>query len=78
MELLDTDVAKFQKLYCTSFGVELDYQSAHAKLSMLVRQAELVYKPITRKQLNALRITKDEDEKRENDDVRMAQVANQE
>jgi hypothetical protein len=51
MPLLDTDIAKFQKLYLNRFGVELNYEAAYAQLSLLVLQLRHTYRPITREQL---------------------------
>ncbi len=44
------DIKEFQTIYRKRFGVELDYTTAHYKLTMLVRQMEIVYQPITKKQ----------------------------
>lgn len=60
MELLDTEVVKFQKLYKTRLGIDLDDVMARKKLAKLVRQVELVYRPITIKQFAQLH---NEDEK---------------
>lgn len=54
MEILDSDVKKFQTLYKEKFGKELNSTAARHKLSMLVRQTEIVYQPITKKQLEDL------------------------
>lgn len=54
MELTKSDVAKFQKLYKEKFNKDLDYQTAHHKLSMLVLQVKTVYQPITKKQAEDL------------------------
>lgn len=51
--LTDTDIKKMQGLYIKHFGIELDKDEARLKLSMLVRQMELVYVPITAEQLKA-------------------------
>ncbi len=56
MELTKSDVAKFQKLYKEKFNKDLDYQTAHHKLSMLVLQVKTVYQPITKKQVEELAI----------------------
>lgn len=74
MQLLKTDVAKFQSIYKAKFGLEVNYKTAHKQLSMLVRQLEIVYRPITKKQLETF--TKNEDEKKDDNDNRMAAVAN--
>lgn len=49
--LTDTDIKKMQMLYKKHFGIELDKDEARMKLSMLVRQMELIYVPITAEQL---------------------------
>lgn len=49
--LTKSDVTKFQSLYKARFGVDLDYQTAYEKAAKLVRMVELVYQPITKKQL---------------------------
>lgn len=54
MHLTDKDIAKFQALYKEKFDIELDKQTARKKLSLLVRQMEVVYQPITKKQLDGL------------------------
>lgn len=51
MDIRKSDVAEFQALYKAHTGEELDYQSAYKKLCLLVRQMEIVYQPITKKQL---------------------------
>jgi len=47
MEILDTDIAKFKKLYKEKFNIDLDNHEARHKLSLLVRQTEIIYQPIT-------------------------------
>lgn len=47
MKILDTDIAKFKKLYKEKFKIELDDHEARHKLSLLVRQMEIVYQPIS-------------------------------
>jgi hypothetical protein len=54
MEITKSDVAKFQKLYKEKFNKDLDYQSAHHKLSMLVLQVKTVHQPIAKEQLEEL------------------------
>lgn len=53
--LTDADIKKMQMLYKKHFGIELDKDEARMKLSLLVRQLELVYVPITAEQLKAYR-----------------------
>ena len=54
MNILKSDVAAFKKLYKEKFDIDLDYQDAFKKLSLLVRQMEIVYQPITKQQLDGL------------------------
>lgn len=51
MQLTNRDIAKFKKLYKEKFDIDLDDHEARHKLSLLVRQMELVYQPITKQQL---------------------------
>lgn len=55
MQLLDTDITKFQALYKAHMGVELDHQVAREKLAKLVRQVEIVYRPVACGQNEAVR-----------------------
>lgn len=48
MEITKEDVAEFQQLYKKKFDIELDYQDALKMLTMLVRQMQIVYQPITK------------------------------
>jgi hypothetical protein len=50
MKLLDSDTKKFKELYVKHFNIELDDIEARTKLSLLVRQMEIVYQPITEQQ----------------------------
>ena len=54
MQLTKNDIAKFKKLYKEKFDIDLDDNEARHKLSLLVRQAEIVYQPITVPQLENL------------------------
>ena len=53
-EITEKDIAEFRKLYNEKFGMEIDDQTARKKLSMLVRQMEVVYRPITKSQIDKL------------------------
>jgi hypothetical protein len=44
--ITDADVAEFQGLYEKQFGRPIDRKDAFKKLTLLVRQMELVYRPI--------------------------------
>jgi len=52
MELTDTDIAKFQRIFRKLYGIELDRDNAYRLLARMVRQVELVYQPITQEQLD--------------------------
>jgi hypothetical protein len=54
MNITDADVTEFQALFKARFDIELDRTTARDKLSKLVRQMEIVYQPITKKQLKDL------------------------
>lgn len=49
MDFTNKDISRFQELYLKYFGRQLDREEARSRLSLLVRQVELVYKPITDK-----------------------------
>ena len=50
MNITKNDVAKFQALYKKHFGKDIDYQEAFKQLTLLVRQMEIVYQPVTKQQ----------------------------
>lgn len=54
MKLLESDIKKFKGLYVKYFNIKLSDTEARTKLSLLVRQMEIVYQPITKKQLAEL------------------------
>lgn len=45
--ITDSDVAEYQSLYEKQFGRPIEKQEAFIQLSILVRQMEIVYQPIT-------------------------------
>ncbi len=47
MKLIDSDIKKFQTLYIKHFNQVLSKDEARSELSLLVRQMEIVYQPIT-------------------------------
>ncbi len=47
MNITDVDVSRFQSLYKKYTGRSIDIEDARTKLSALVRQMELIYRPIT-------------------------------
>lgn len=77
MQLLEADITEFQRLYQVKFGIELDHQSAHEKLAMLVRQVQLAYRPITAEQLKVIGESEAEDGRKNEDDNRVAPIPNQ-
>lgn len=48
------DVREFQSIYTIRFGIDLSSNDARTKLELLVRQMELVYQQITKKQLRSI------------------------
>ena len=46
--ITDEDVAEFQELYAEKFGTPIDKDGAYEKLTVLVRQMEIIYQPIRR------------------------------
>lgn len=55
MELSRADIKKFQELYMKHFKLKLSDSLARVKLSMLVRQVELIYQPVTNEQISKLK-----------------------
>lgn len=47
MVLTNKDIKDFQGLYKKHFDIELDNETARFELTLLVRQMEIVYQPIT-------------------------------
>ncbi len=43
---LDTEIAEFKSLYKSRFNINIDDGTARKKLSLLVRQMEIIYQPI--------------------------------
>jgi len=54
MQLSELKIKQFQELYKDRFNVELSKQEALEKSEKLIRLLELIYKPITKKQLHQL------------------------
>ena len=67
MKLLEADINKFQGLYRKHFGEELDRQMAYSLLSSLVRQVQIIYQPITKRQLEEYQTANNEYENDNND-----------
>lgn len=55
MDIKKSDVADMQRLYKEHFNIDLDYDTAYRKLTLLVRQMELIYQPITEEQVSQLK-----------------------
>jgi hypothetical protein len=62
--LTEADVKKYQKLYTARFGIELGRDEAYTELSLLVRQMQLIFRPITQAEVDEL-----EAKDRENENV---------
>ncbi len=54
MKLTNSDIRQFQDLYAKHFGIELNKHEASLKLSLLVKQLEVIYRPITKGQFDNL------------------------
>lgn len=52
--LTEADVHKYQKLYKARFGVDIDRDDAYTELSLLVRQFQIIYRPITQADVDEL------------------------
>lgn len=52
MNITSQDVLTFKTLYKVHFGLEIDDETARAKLRSLVAQMSIIYSPISRQQLN--------------------------
>ena len=50
MTLTDEDIAKFQTLYKSEFGMEITPEVAYEKGIKLLRLMSIVYKPMTEKE----------------------------
>ena len=53
--LSDQQITKFQELYFSHFGIQLDKNEAYEKASKVLRLVELVYEPITKEKIRALK-----------------------
>jgi hypothetical protein len=55
MDITASDIRKFQALARVRYKLDIDDDTARQKLSLLVRQMELIYQPITTNQLKKLK-----------------------
>lgn len=55
MVLSDEDIAKFQALYKSEFGMEISREDAYEKGVKLLRLMSAVYKPMTEKEYEAIK-----------------------
>lgn len=55
MDFTKAELKTFQALYQKHFGIELDSKTARHKFSLLVKQMELVYRPITKARATTLK-----------------------
>jgi hypothetical protein len=60
MGLSDEDIASFQALYKSHFGKDIDKQEALEQDTKLVRLMELIYKPMTRAEFDAVQVSRKE------------------
>ena len=54
MHLTHEDITKFQSLYKKHFGEDFSYEQAHEEGIKLVRLMQLIYKPMTKEDLESL------------------------
>ncbi len=54
MDITNKDVAKYQAIYKKKFGKEIDTQEARKQLTSLVGMMSVIYKPITKEQVEEL------------------------
>ena len=54
MRFLRSDIKRFQMLYSQHFGKVISSEDATRELSLLVRQCELIYQPVTLAELDRL------------------------
>jgi hypothetical protein len=54
IDITAKDVEEFQSIYKQKFGKNIDSIMARKKLTLLVRQMQIVYKPIKKEQLEEL------------------------
>lgn len=47
LTISDDDVAEFRSIYKKRFGKLLNEENARKKLALIVKQLEMIYKPIT-------------------------------
>ncbi len=52
--LTEEDVKKYMTLYKARFGVDIDRDSAYTELSLLVRQFQIIYQPISQADVDEL------------------------
>ena len=54
MQINDSQLIKFQKLYSSHFGVELSTEEATRQANMLLEMLKMTYVPITEEELKRL------------------------
>jgi hypothetical protein len=52
--LTEADVKKYQRLYKARYGVDIERDHAFTELSLLVRQFQIIYQPITQADVDEL------------------------
>jgi len=52
--LTEADVKNYQKLYKARFGLDIDRDDAYTELSLLVRQFQIIYQPISQADVDEL------------------------
>ena len=60
MYLTDEEVTQFQAAYRNEFGKEISREDARERFTKLVRLFEIIYKPITEKEFEAVKAKRKE------------------
>lgn len=60
MRISEDKIAKFQKIYEERFGKEITEEKAYQKLEIIVRSMQLIYKPMTKGDLEKVKLRQKE------------------
>ena len=72
MNITNTDVQQFQKLYFKNFGIELEPKQAKCLVLDMVMQMQSVYQPVTATQYDSVSKNPNENEDSNNEQSRTA------
>lgn len=60
MYLTDDEISQFQAAYRKNFGKEISREDARERFTKLVRLFEIIYKPMTKKEFEAVKAKRKE------------------